>query len=63
MYAPKLEEIEALATGTKHFADCILNNKEPVTGGRAGFEVVKVLVASKESLWKKGTPIELDVNS
>ena len=59
MYAPKLEEIEALAVATEHFADCILNGKKPVTDGRAGLEVVKVLVASKESLRKKGAPIEL----
>ena len=55
-------EVEALAVATEHFADCILNGKKPVTDGRAGLEVVKVLVASKESLRKKGAPIELDVN-
>jgi len=62
MYAPKLEEIEALAVGTEHFVDCILNGKKPITDGRAGLEVVKVLVASKESLRKKGAPVDLDVN-
>ncbi len=62
MYAPKLEEIEALAVATEHFADCILNGKKPITDGRAGLEVVKVLVASLESLRKKGAPIELDVS-
>jgi len=60
MYAPKLEEIEALAVGTEHFVDCIINGKKPMTDGRAGLEVVKVLVASKESLRKKGAPVELD---
>jgi predicted dehydrogenase len=59
MYAPKLEEIEALAVGTEHFAECILNHAQPLTDGRAGLEVVKVLVASKESLKKKGAPVEL----
>ena len=59
MYAPKLEEFEALAMGTEHFADCIVNGKKPMTDGRAGLEVVKVLVASKESLKKKGAPIEI----
>jgi predicted dehydrogenase len=62
MYAPKLEETEALAVGTEHFVDCILNGKKPMTDGRAGLEVVKVLVASKESLRKKGAPVDLDVN-
>jgi predicted dehydrogenase len=60
MYAPKLEDHEALAFETKHFADCLLNGKEPLTNGVAGLEVVKVLVASKESLEKNGTPIEIN---
>jgi len=59
MYAPKLEEIEALTVGTEHFADCIINGKKPMSDGEAGLEVVKVLVASKESLKKKGAPIEI----
>ena len=62
MYAPKLDEFEALAVGTEHFADCIINGKKPMTDGKAGLEVVKVLVASKESLRKKGAPIEIDVS-
>ena len=59
MYAPKLEDLEALAFETEHFADCILNGKEPLTNGTAGLEIVKVLVASKESLEKHGAPVEL----
>lgn len=59
MYAPKLEEHEALAVETAHFADCILRSREPLTGGRAGLEVVRVLVAGQESLRRKGAPVEL----
>ena len=53
MYAPKLDDQEALALETSHFADCLLNGAKPLTGGQAGLEVVKVLVASEESLNKK----------
>lgn len=60
MYAPKLEDHEALAFETIHFADCILNGEKPLTDGRAGLEVVKVLVASKESLAKNGAPVEIE---
>jgi predicted dehydrogenase len=60
MYAPKVEELEALSFETAHFADCILNGKEPETGARAGLEVVKVLVASRESLNRRGAPVEID---
>ena len=59
MYAPKIKETEALSLETEHFADCILNDKTPVTDGISGLEVVKVLVASKESLKQRGAPVEL----
>ncbi len=59
MYAPKLDDVEALALASEHFADCIQNGNEPITGGKAGLEVVKVLVASKESLQKNGTPVDI----
>lgn len=59
MYAPRLETHEALAFETEHFADCILNNKKPITNGKTGLEVVKILVASKESLAKNGAPMEI----
>ena len=59
MYAPKIDNIEALSLETEHFVDCINHGKEPLTGGPAGIEVVKVLVASKESLKKRGAPVEL----
>jgi predicted dehydrogenase len=59
MYAPKLEDHEALGFETTHFADCLLNGQEPLTNGTAGLEVVKVLVASKESLEKNGAPVEV----
>ncbi len=60
MYAPKLEDHEALALATEHFVECLSNGNDPLTNGRAGLEVVKVLVASKESLEKNGAPVEID---
>jgi predicted dehydrogenase len=59
MYAPKLEDHEALTLETRHFADCILRDCEPLTGGLAGLEVVKVLNASGLSLINRGAPVEL----
>ena len=54
MYSPKVEDREALALETQHFADCILRGEDPLTGGRAGLEVVKVLVAAEISLKHRG---------
>jgi len=59
MYAPRIQEIEALAVETEHFVDCMNNGKKPETDGVSGLQVVKVLVASKESLKMKGAPVEL----
>jgi len=59
MYAPRLDEAEALALETEHFGECIQTGTEPLTGGKAGLEVVKVLVASKKSLQQKGAPVEI----
>lgn len=60
MYAPKVDDREALATLTEHFADCVLRGARPITGGQAGLEVVKVLAASEESLKRNGAPIDIN---
>ncbi len=59
MLAPKLDDCEALAMEAEHFADCILNGKQPETDGVAGLEVVKILVASEESLKNQGAPVDI----
>jgi len=59
MWAPKIDDQEALALETSHFADCLMNGEKPMTDGKAGLEVVKVLVAAEESLKNKGTPVKL----
>lgn len=60
MYAPKLDSVEALTLGASHFAECIQNGSEPITNGKFGLDVVKVLVASRESLKLKGAPVEIE---
>jgi predicted dehydrogenase len=59
MWAPKLEDHEALSLEVQHFAECIMQGHEPLTNGHSGLEVVKILVASKESLSRKGAPVEI----
>lgn len=59
MLSPKLDQTEALAAGTRHFIDCILNNKSPLTDGHAGLNVVRVLEASGESIKNGGRLINL----
>ncbi len=50
MYAPKLEQSEALKTECNHFLDCIQNNTPPLTDGKAGLRVVKILESAQHSL-------------
>ena len=59
MWAPKLDSREALALETEHFVDCLTKGEEPLTGGREGLQVVKILAAAEKSLKNKGTPVEL----
>lgn len=59
MLAPKLENHEALAMETEHFVDCMQHAKEPLTGGVAGLEVVKVLEVANKSLHQKGVPMNI----
>jgi predicted dehydrogenase len=59
MYAPKLDDQEALALEAGHFANCLMNGEKPLTDGKAGLEVIKVLVAAEKSLKNKGAPVRL----
>jgi predicted dehydrogenase len=59
MLSPKLDQTEALATATRHFIDCILNDRAPITDGRASLDVVRILEASNESMRNRGRAVEL----
>jgi predicted dehydrogenase len=59
MLSPKLDQEEALSVGIKHFIDCILNDKQPLTDGQAGLNVVRILEASSISMNDHGRQIRL----
>ncbi len=59
MWAPKVEQVEALKVEAGYFVDCILNNKTPFNDGQAGLRIVKMLEAADESLKQKGKIIQL----
>lgn len=54
MWAPQLEQVEALRKELTYFVDCISNGQEPFNNGCAGLRVVKMLETASESLSKKG---------
>jgi predicted dehydrogenase len=50
MWAPKVEELEALQLETRYFLDCVKNGTKPFNDGRAGLRVVRILEAAELSL-------------
>ncbi len=59
IYSPNVKNIEPLSVMCEHFADCIMNHKEPISNGTSGLTVVKMLEASEESLKNDGKEIIL----
>lgn len=59
MWAPRLEQLEALQMEMKYFVECIETGKEPMNDGRAGLRIVKMLEAASESLSKRGALVYL----
>jgi predicted dehydrogenase len=59
MWAPKLEQIEALAAEAKYFVECVSKAERPFNDGLAGLRVVKLLEAADESLKGGGKPVRL----
>lgn len=59
MYAPKIDQTEALKVLVDHVADCITNGKKPVTDGESGLRVVRILEAADKSIKKGGAKITI----
>lgn len=59
MYSPRIESNEALKVEISHLVECIKQNKKPVTDGKAGLRVVKLLEAAQKSLKKSGKFIKI----
>ena len=54
MWAPQIEQAEALRQELGYFVECVSNGREPFNGGCAGLRVVRMLEAASESLSKGG---------
>lgn len=59
MWAPQLEQVEALRHELAYFIDCISGDHTPFNDGQAGLRVVRMLEAASESLSKKGALVYL----
>jgi predicted dehydrogenase len=59
VWAPKVEQSEALNVELAYFIDCILKDRTPFNDGAAGLRVVKLLEAADQSLREKGKIVTL----
>lgn len=57
MWAPKIENVEALKAELAYFVGCISNGQTPFNDGLAGLRVVKMLEAAQVSLKRKGEAV------
>lgn len=58
-YIPRLVQSEPLKKMCSHFIKCATEGRVPMTHGKSGLAVVKILEASSESLRRNGGPVDL----
>ncbi len=58
-WSPRIDRTEALKTELEYFLRCIAKNTTPINDGKAGLRVMKLLLATDESLKKRGKMIKL----
>ena len=59
MWAPQIEQVEALTRELAYFVECISKDKTPVNDGEAGLRVVRMLEAANASIRKRGELVPL----
>ena len=59
MWAPKVEQTEALRREASYFVECITKDQAPFNDGAAGLRVVRLLEAAGRSLKERGKPVNL----
>jgi len=59
MYAPKFDTTEPLSSLINEFIDAIKNGTEPLSNGKIGLEVMRILNAAQKSLKNDGCVVEL----
>ena len=59
MWAPRLDNTEALQTEASHFIECVETGRTPETDGLAGLRMVNMIEAAETSLRDRGKLIEI----
>jgi predicted dehydrogenase len=63
MWAPRVEQTEALQLEARYFLDCVDSGQRPFNDGYAGRRIVRILEASQRSLKRSGEPVSLSSNT
>jgi predicted dehydrogenase len=61
MWAPRLDNTEALHAEALHFIDCVENSRQPETDGQAGLRMVRTMEAAERSLRGRGELVEIQL--
>jgi len=56
-YIPYIQQEEPLKVACQHFIDCIETLSQPITGGRQGLEMIRILEAASASIKMHGAPV------
>jgi predicted dehydrogenase len=59
MWAPRVDQTEALKREVNYFIECVTKNETPFNDGPAGLRVVRLLEAAAQSLKERGRPVNL----
>jgi len=59
MWAPKLDDAEALRVAVEHFVDSVEQSKSPETDGRMGLRVVELVEAATSSMRGRGETVHI----
>lgn len=61
MWAPRLDQVEALKAETEYFISCVSTGERPVNDGLAGLRIVRMLEACDRSLVAGGKTVDLEI--
>jgi predicted dehydrogenase len=59
MYAPRIDQTEALSLVVREFADSIKNGRPPLTDGEAGLRILRILEAAERSIKADGANVRI----
>lgn len=62
MFAPYIDKIEPLEQVCREFVQAVRGGGPPITDGRAGLQVVRILAAAEESIRSDGQRVRLDAD-